>query len=359
MSDEIYHKLAKILDTLPNGFPATDSGIEIKILKKVFTPEEADLFCDLRLTPETAEQIANRTGRPIDGLEQKLISMWERGEIDASNLEEIKKFKMMPWILGIYEFQNHRMDKEFAKMCEEYSMHWGAQFVSFGPQLMQVIPIEKEIPVKQEALPYQQVSNLIENAKSFMVTECICKKNQGLLDNPCEKPTEVCMGMDPEPGFYDNHPWGGRVISREEAYEVLRKAEEAGLVHMTSNLESGHGYICNCCGCCCGLLRAANMGIPNVVNSHYYAQIDPDICDACGTCAEERCQVNAIEEGEEAYKIIKEKCIGCGLCVSSCPSEAIQLIHKKPEELVYPVKDEEAWFEERARQRGVDYNAYR
>ena len=359
MSDEKYRRLAQVLDTLPNGFPSTDSGIEIKILKKVFTTEEADLFCDLRLTPETAEQIAERTGRSIEGLEKRLISMWQRGEIDASDLEGIKKFRMMPWILGIYEFQNHRMDKELAKMCEEYSMHWGAQFVSYGPQLMQVVPIEKEIPVKQEALTYQQVSTIVENAQSFMVTECICKKNQGLLDNPCEKPTEVCMGMNPEPGFYENHPWGGRVISKEEAYEVLRKAEEAGLVHMTSNLESGHGYICNCCGCCCGLLRAANMGIPNVVNSHYFAQIDPDTCDACGTCAEERCQVNAIEEGEEVYQIVKEKCIGCGLCISSCPSGAIQLIHKKPEELIYPVKDEEAWFDERARQRGVDYNAYR
>ena len=63
MTDDAYHKLAKVLDTLPNGFPATKNGIEIKILKKIFTPEEADLFCDLRLTPETAEQIAERTGR--------------------------------------------------------------------------------------------------------------------------------------------------------------------------------------------------------------------------------------------------------------------------------------------------------
>ncbi len=68
------------------------------------------------------------------------------------------------------------MDKEFAEMCNEYSMHWGAQFVSFGPQLMQVIPIEKEIPLKQEALIYQQVSNLIEKSESFSVSECICKK---------------------------------------------------------------------------------------------------------------------------------------------------------------------------------------
>jgi ferredoxin len=101
------------------------------------------------------------------------------------------------------------------------------------------------------------------------------------------------------------------------------------------------------------------MGIANVVNSHYYAEIDSYLCDGCGTCADERCQVNAIEEGEEAYKINKEKCIGCGLCVSTCHSEAIQLLHKQPGELVYPVKDEDAWFDERARQRGVDYNAYK
>jgi Fe-S-cluster-containing hydrogenase component 2 len=97
------------------------------------------------------------------------------------------------------------------------------------------------------------------------------------------------------------------------------------------------------------------MGIPNAVNSHYYAQINPDDCDACGICAEERCQVNAIEKGKDSYKIIREKCIGYGLCVSSCPTEAIQLFHKQPDELVFPVKDEEAWFDERARQRGVDY----
>lgn len=359
MNDEVYYRLAKVLDTLPNGFPSTDSGVEIKILKKIFTPEEADLFCDLKLTPETAEQIAERTSRSLEGFEEKLVSMWKRGEISASNLGEIKKYKMMPWIIGIYEFQNKRMDKEFAKMCEEYSMTWGVQFITYGPQAMQVIPIEKEIVVKQEALTYEQVSCFIENAKSFMVNDCICKKEQGLLDNPCDKPLEVCLGVNPEPGYYDNHPWGGRVISKDQAFEILSKAEEAGLVHMTSNIESGHWFICNCCGCCCGLLRAVNMGLPNVINSSYYAMINPNLCEACGTCAEDRCQVNAIEEGDDAYEIIKQKCIGCGLCVSTCPSEAIQLFRKQPEEIFPPVKDENAWFDKRAQQRGIDYSAYK
>jgi len=98
MGDEAYHTLAKVLDTLPNGFPSTDSGIEIKILKKVFTPDEAELFCDLRLTLETAEQIAERTGRTLEGLEEKLTSMWERGEIWGQDLGGVKSFKMLPWV---------------------------------------------------------------------------------------------------------------------------------------------------------------------------------------------------------------------------------------------------------------------
>ena len=104
--------------------------------------------------------------------------MGERGELWAYQSQGVWNFKMAPWVVGIYEFQLKRMDREFAKMCEEYSMYWGADFMKHGPQMMQVIPIEKEIPVKQEALTHQQVTNLIEQSKSFMVNECICKKNK-------------------------------------------------------------------------------------------------------------------------------------------------------------------------------------
>lgn len=359
MNDEIYYELAKLLDTLPNGFPATKSGIEIKILKKIFTQEEAELCCRLRLTPETSEQIANRTGLPLEGLEERLTAMWKKGEIQGFSLGGVRMFKLIPWIVGIYEFQLNRMDREFAKLCETYSMHWGRKFFQHGPQIMQVVPIEKELPVHQEALTYQQVSSLIEQSRSFMVNECICKKSQGLLDHPCKKPTEVCLAMAPVPGIFEDHPWGGKVLTREGAYEVLSKAEEAGLVHLTCNVESGHYYICNCCGCCCGVLRAVKMSPVSVVNSHYHAEIDRDACIACGICADERCQVDAIKKEEGFCTVIKERCIGCGLCATTCPEEAIQLIHKDPKELTRPPKDEQDWLEERARRRGVDFDAYK
>ena len=362
MNDAIYRELAKVLDTLPNGYPATESGVEIRILKKIFTPEEAELFGDMRLKYETAQAISERTGRPLDGLDERLREMTKKGQLFGLNFGGTWVYKMLPWVFGIYEMQLDRMDREFCEMAEEYADAFGNQFFAKGPQFMQVVPIEKTIEGQHQALPYEQVSNIVEKSKSFRVMDCICKKEQGMLDNPCDKPTEVCMAFAPVPGVFEQGEWSGRVIDKEEAYRVLAMAEEKGLVHMTWNYKSGHFFICNCCGCCCGVLRGINdLGIPasQVVNSHYFAVIDPDLCTACGTCASERCQVNAIEEGDGAYVVIKENCIGCALCVSTCPADAIRM-EKKPEaELSEPPENEDAWYDARGAARGVDFSKYK
>ena len=361
MSDEIYHELAKTLDTLPNGFPSTESGVEIRILKKVFAPKDAELFCDLRLKFETAEQISKRTGRELEGLDDRLWEMNKKGQLFAIDFGGTKVYKMLPWVFGIYEFQLDRLDREFCEMVEEYAEVFGKQFFSKGPPLMQIIPVEKEIKGEHTMLPYEQVSNIVEKSKSFRVMECICKKEKSIMDDPCDRPTEVCMAFAPVPGVFEKGEWTGRTISQKEAYEVLDLAEKSGLVHMTWNMKNGHFFICNCCSCCCGVLRGINeMGVPadKVVNSYYYAVIDEDLCTACGTCADERCQVNAIEDGD-SYKVIAKKCIGCGLCVSTCPEEAIKMVKKDEKDIVQPPENEDAWFEERGERRGVDFSKYK
>lgn len=361
MSEAIYKKLAQVLDTLPNGYPETDSGVEIKILKLIFEPDEAELFCDLKLSFESPDQVSERTGRPIEGLEDKLMLMWNKGQIFGVDFGTVKMFKMVPWVFGIFEFQLKHMTKEFAELCEEYGPYFGPQFFENKPQLMQVVPVEEEISTEnaQIALPYEKISGLIEKGQSFGLNDCICKKEKDLLDKRCDKPMEVCLAIAPVPGIFEDHPLGARPISKEEAYEVLKKSEEAGLVHLTSNFENGHIYICNCCGCCCGILRGINeFGMPDVVNSHYYAVIDTEECVSCGVCLDERCQIAAIEETDDTYKIIEDKCIGCGVCISTCPTDAISLVRKDPDKIVKPPSGETDWFKMRGTMRGVDYSDF-
>ncbi len=359
MSD-IYSKLARVLDELPNGFPATESGVEIKILKKIFTPEQAELYCDLTLKFETAEQIADRTGRPLEGLGRKLMSMALGGQLMTVKPGPARLFRMLPWVFGIYEYQLSRMDKELAELTEEYWNCFGKEFFSKEPQMMRTLPVEVTIPFSQEALSYERVSSIIKNGRSFLINECICKKERALIGKPCDRPLEVCLSIAPNPGFFDKSPIG-RVVTEKEAFELLDKTEEAGLVHLISNVKSGHYYICNCCKCCCGVLKAINeIGIPaaQVINSSHYAQINAEECSSCGICADERCQVGAIEETEETYKVVPEKCIGCGLCIKTCPVEAISLVRREQDKISAPPDTEYDWYKERARIRGLDYAKY-
>lgn len=361
MNGDVFLKLARVLDTLPNGFPETETGVEIKLLKMVFNEEQADLFCDLRLTFETAAEIAARTGRPLDGLEEKLFEMAKAGQLFTIKLGSTRFFKMLPWVFGIYEFQLGNMDRAFAELVEQYWPAYSRQFFTNQPQLMQTLAVEETIPSHQEALPYEKVSTIIENGQSFLVNECICKKERGLLEKPCDRPVHVCLAIAPVPGLFDKSPLG-RVISKQEAYAILNQAEEDGLVHLTGNVQVGQFYICNCCKCCCGVLRSINeFGIPAamVVNSHYYAAIDAEACVGCGVCANERCQVGAIEELEDTYRVIPDRCIGCGLCVGHCPAEAIRLVRKDQAMQTTPPFTEDDWFDERGRKRGVNFAAYK
>lgn len=361
MTDDAYARLAKVLDTLPNGFPATDSGVEIKLLKRVFTPEQADLFGRLRLTFETAEEIAARTGLPAEGLAERLIEMARRGQVWMIRLGETPFFRMLPWVFGIYEFQLDRLDREFAELSEAYRPVYARRFFSETPALMQTLPVEETVPSRQEALPYEKVSAIVEQGQSFLVNECICKKEMKILGEPCDRPVHVCLAIAPMPGVFDKSP-SGRKLTKEEAYALLRETEEAGLVHLTGNVQFGHYYICNCCKCCCGVLRSINeFGVPaaTVINSHFRAEIDPDLCTGCGVCAEERCQVGAVAEDGDTYRVLPDRCIGCGLCVGTCPTGALSLVRKDPGEIEPPPLIEEAWFEERGRRRGVDFSDFK
>ncbi len=148
----------------------------------------------------------------------------------------------------------------------------------------------------------------------------------------CDKPIDVCMAFGANAQYLIDEGIA-REVDKEEAITTLNRAEEAGLVHCSTNTSSGHLSICNCCGCCCTILRGiTHLNIPTAVaKSNFHAQSDPDLCTACGVCVD-RCQVNAIELNGSATVIV-ERCIGCGLCVSTCPTEAMSMLRRAEEQI--------------------------
>lgn len=350
MTENIYHTLRDVLDTIPNGFPATESGVEIKILKKIFTEEEAALTAQLKLKWETPDQIAERTGLDIDYLKKMLPIMDQKGQLMSINLGAMSVYRLMPFVFGIYEFQLKRIDRELAELFEEYAMTaFGKDFFDRSPALMKVVPIESEIDASSSIEPYESVTKLIERAKSFMVNECICKTERALMGHPCSKPTEVCLGFAPIENYFDDGTHG-RPISKEEALDILKKSEEAGLVHMTSNTKKGHFYICNCCSCCCGPLIATNLiSTKATAKSNYLAAVDAESCTACGLCID-RCQVNAITVDDVA--VINDRCIGCGLCATTCPAASITMKRRDESDIPPVPRNELDWMAQRAAARG-------
>ncbi len=321
----------------------------MRILRKIFSPEEASLAGQLTSAPKSAEAIASCTGLPAEEAEARLTKMAKRGLLWSSKEDEKSLFRLAPFVVGIYEAQLESMDHELAHLVEEYLANGGAVgIMKPQPALHRVVPAQKA--VKSEwILPYDDVKAILLQSKTFHLRDCICRVQQDYIGRKCDFPLRTCLSFS----SFDRspHPLD---ISKEEALAFLDEAEEIGLVHTVSNVMKGLGYVCNCCGCCCGILRGVNeWGIENsVAYANYHAIIDPDECVGCGTCRK-RCQVHAISESDGISTVNVKKCIGCGLCVTGCPNKAARLARKPDKEVVNPPVDFAAWEHERLRNRGL------
>jgi len=351
---DVYERLAKKLDELPQGFPSTESGVEIKILKKIFSPEDAEMALKIRPVPEPAEAIAQRLGKPLDEMQAILDTMTRKGQIGSIAAGGVQTYALFPFIIGIWEFQMNRLDKELAELFHEYYPHLSGVLAKFAPSVTRVVPIQAQIKAEQTVLPYEDVQQMFGQSKSFQLMNCICRKESALLGKPCKYSTEVCMGFSRHEGAFDKYPLG-KIISKEEALAVLSKAEEEGLVHLTYNLQGDSFFLCNCCSCCCLALKALKeLNLPHMVaKSHYVASIDQDTCAACGTCADERCPMDAIAQDNGGYKVQPHRCIGCGVCTNTCPTESITLVHRPESEREQPAENIFDWYMKRAQSRGV------
>jgi len=347
-----YEKLANELDRIPNGFPRTKSGVELKLLAKLFTPEDVALASTLTMEAKSLAVIADENGMEEGEAKSMLISMVKRGLIDLKR-EEGKGFvfHLIPFVVGFYERQNAKIDKEFAELFELYYQEAFHQTMLAQPSVHRIIPMEKAIPVDIDVMPYEKASTYLDQAQSWGVLDCICRVQKKLIGQGCDHTVKNCLVFSPKPGAFQKSE-EIEALSREEALEILAEADREGLVHSVNNAQTEVYYVCNCCTCSCGVLRGmVEYGSENsIARSDFYAVVDADLCTACEACLD-RCAFNAMSMDSGLCEVDQAACYGCGLCIDSCETAALSLIQKKPEELAPPPEDDEAWRSVRAASR--------
>ena len=321
--DQCYINLQKHLDRQAVGFPATGSGVEIRILKRIFTPREAEVAARLNHKPEPIEPVFKRCGDMIEtaeDLEKVLDRIREKGGIEITVKDGQKHYCNLPFLIGIYELQVGSLNRELVKDLDEYTSNkkFGLEILSTELPQIRTIPVDRSIRVENNVSTFDEVTELLHQADApFVILECICRKKKMFMNELCKVTSrdETCLAM----GSIGNsvlQTGAGREITREEALSILAKNQKEGLVIQPSNTQKAD-FICSCCGCCCGIL-STHKKLPKPLEffvSNFHSAVDKSVCTGCGVC-ELRCQVSAVKVPVKKQPALVDlnRCLGCGVC---------------------------------------------
>jgi len=351
---DVYTRLREHLDTLPAGFPATDSGVELRILKRLFRPDEAALAVHVTMKLEPAEAIAERAGLTAGEAAQRLSAMARRGLIfSIETPDRPPRYMAAQFVVGIWEYHVNELDPEFVRDMDEYLPVLSREAFGRVPQL-RTIPVGQSISAGLNVLPYERAEEIVRQQTKFLVAPCICRREHHIKGAGCDKLMEACLIFGWGAEYYSRNGLG-RFITLEETLEILRIADEQGLVLQPSNTQDIVN-ICCCCGDCCQvLLHLRKQPKPALaVSSPFAAHHDTEICVGCEACVD-RCQMEAFAMGDGVAVLSPDRCIGCGLCVSTCPSGALTLVRKPPEMQPTVPRNQKEAFLCRARARAQEH----
>ena len=336
-SGTLYRQLQQHLDRMPIGFPATESGVEIRILRQLFTPEEAELTLEASAIPEPAATIHRRTrAMTLAEVTNLLNQMADKGLILRIHARREPLYAKLIFAVGFYERQLKRLTPELERDCREYILGAYAQ-ASHSKKTTQLrtVPVNKTIAIERNVATYENIRGYVEShGGPFATMDCICRHGRELLGEKCTQTSlkENCLTL----GVAAREMvriGQARSISRENTLELLDAADKEGLVLQPENTRNPL-FVCCCCGCCCGVLTSAKR-FPQPAeyfSANFQAELDADLCDSCGVC-QSRCQMDALVDedggpGGGKPRVDHARCIGCGLCVTTCPSGALQLVEK-------------------------------
>ncbi len=327
--ETLYRRLQEHLDRNFVGFPATRSGVEIRILRQLFTPEEAEIALELSAIPEPVATIHKRFGARLTPaeLEERLETMDRKGVIRGSLARQERRYSKLPFVVGMYERQVKTLTAELERDARQYlAEELGEAFHTQKTTQMRVA-VNQKIAVERFVTNYDEMRAYIGSSPGpFAVIPCVCRRGKSLLGGSCRQTQERdnCLMVGPAAEWATSYAIG-KQISREEMLALLDQADREGLVLEPENTKAPL-FICCCCGCCCNVLTSAKRfpAPADYFSSNYYAEVDQEACQSCGTC-QGRCQMDAISNPEGRAVVDRGRCIGCGLCVTTCPSGALRL----------------------------------
>lgn len=305
---EFANKIGRKKSGSKSAYKFTDP--EYMILEPVVTEEMAEigLFLEFR-SPKTAEEVAVLSGKSLEETKQLLWELALCGACFWGENNGVEEFWLEIWVPGVMEMMTNNKEnvKKYPQIAEAFEAYgrvrgpMSAGNFPVGTGLMRVIPIETAIEGETRRASYEEISKYLNDNESFSVSDCSCRTTREVMEEGCGHLKEdMCIQMGSAAEYYIR-TGRGRRITREEAFEIIKRAEENGLMHQIPNTD-GPGFthaICNCCGCGCLSLRTAGMFYNNdMVRSNYVSKVDEDKCVACGECVQV-CPVNALKLGQK------------------------------------------------------------
>ena len=339
MEDSIFNQLADVLKSRGGAFPSIKGPVFKELLETIFSEEESALAGFLPTTPVTVDDMAEKTGQSSDTVGELLESMARKGILYSTLHNGKRIYRLLPLIPGIFENQamGGGMDertRKIAKLTVDYlfvlmelekTRDERLTNVPFG----RIVSIDQEIAGSVAVQPYDRLISYLEKTDHFARATCHCRHVGELIGYPCSKPKDVCLFLGPSAQYLTEYGFA-KPISREEAIDTLRRAEEAGLVHMVSNTGDRIDFICNCCSCHCDTLKSFRRApdYARAARSSFVVEVKGAACVGCGECLP-RCPVEAISLQDDTAMVDEEVCIGCGVCLSVCAPQAMALKNRE------------------------------
>ena len=292
---------------------------EYRILEPIVDDDMCKVMLHMKLdTPRTTEELAKRCKASVEWTREQLDKLNEAGVCRTmEGLNGAKAGWYYPtWVPGIMEgiLSNNEQCERYPDLgaCfEEYTRRRIAMVAPVmqngkqGMMFMRVMPVMSAIENNSKTASYDEVRTLVEKASAISVGPCSCRRSRRLIGEGCGHLEEdMCMYLNDNAINY-SRLGSHRLITKEEAYEILKRAEDNGLVHeinQTPGFEDTTA-ICNCCGCSCYALRIANyFRSAKSIQSNFLAKVDKNKCVACGQCVE-NCQTNALKLGQKCSTV--------------------------------------------------------